>query len=159
LPGFANAASGDYTLAVTSTLIDKGIYLPGINASYVGAAPDIGAFEYQGYGFTLNAAPSARAILPGEVATFAVSIQPIGSFTATVALTISLPSSDLSINLAPLSIVPPGTATLIITSSASISTPTWFTIPITATSAGITQTIGVKLLVGGERVYLPIIRK
>ncbi|CAG0926821.1 hypothetical protein TFLX_00218 [Thermoflexales bacterium] len=159
LPGFADAASGDYTLAPSSTLIDKGLYLPGINPGYVGAAPDIGAFEYQGYGFTLNALPSARAIRPGEAATFAVNVQPIGSFSATVTLTATRPSSSLVINLAPLSIVPPGAATLIVTSSAGILTPTWYAIPITATSTGITQTIGVNLLVGGERVYLPIIRK
>jgi hypothetical protein len=159
LPGFANASSGDYTLAASSTLIDKGVYLPGINTGYVGAAPDIGAFEYQGYSFTLNVIPSARAILPGETTTFAVSVQPIGSFSTTVVLTTTSPSPDLIINLAPLSIAPPGAATLIVTSSASISTPTWYTVPVTGTSTGITQTIEINLLVGGERVYLPIIRK
>ncbi len=159
LPGFANASTSDYTLAASSTLIDKGVYLPGINTGYVGTAPDIGAFEYRGYGFTLSAVPSARVILPGEATNFAVNVQPIGSFTATVALTATNPSANLIVNLAPLSIAPPGAATLIVTSSLSISTPTWFTIPITATTAGITQTIGVNLLVGGERVYLPVIRK
>jgi hypothetical protein len=159
LPGFANASISDYTLAASSTLIDKGVYLPGINSDYVGAAPDIGAFEYQGYGFTLNATPFARAILPGEAASFAVSVQPIGSFTATVVLTTTRPSPDLIVNLAPLAIVPPGAATLIVTSSLSVSTPTWYSIPVTATSSGLTQTIIVNLLVGGVRVYLPIIRK
>jgi hypothetical protein len=159
IPGFANAASGDYTLAASSALIDKGVYLPGINSGYVGAAPDIGAFEYQGYGFTLNAVPSVRAILPGEATSFTVNVQPIGSFTSTVALTATNPSANLIINLAPLSITPPGAAALIVTSSASISTSTWFTIPVTATSSGITQTIGVNLLVGGVRIYLPIVRK
>jgi hypothetical protein len=159
LPGFADATLGDYTLTVTSTLIDKGVYLPGINTGYVGTAPDIGAFEYQGYGFTLNAVPSARAITPGDATTFAVNIQPIGSFTSTVALTVTNLSANLTINLTPLSIALPGSATLIITSSASISTPTWFTIPVTATSTAITRTIGLNLLVGGMHVYLPIIRK
>jgi hypothetical protein len=159
IPGFANAPTGDYTLAASSALIDKGVYIPGINTGYVGTAPDIGAFEYQCYGFTLNAVPSARAIMPGEATTFAVNVQPIGSFTSTVTLTATRPSPDLIINLAPLSIAPPGAATLIVTSSASISTPMWFTVPVTATSVGITQMIGVNLLVGGERVYLPVIRK
>jgi hypothetical protein len=44
-PGFTAPASGDYTLAGTSPLIDKGIPLPGINDGYSGSAPDIGAFE------------------------------------------------------------------------------------------------------------------
>jgi hypothetical protein len=159
LPGFADAGSSDYTLAASSALIDKGVYLPGINTGYVGAAPDIGAFEYQGYGFTLSAVPSARAIIPGDATNFAVNVQPIGSFTATVALTATSLSSDLIVNLTPLSIAPPGAAILIVTSSASISTPTWFTIPVTATSTAITRTIGLNLLVGGMHVYLPIIRK
>jgi len=46
LPGFANALIGDYTLAASSALIDTGVYLPGINTDYIGAAPDIGANEY-----------------------------------------------------------------------------------------------------------------
>jgi hypothetical protein len=45
-PGFANAAAGDYTLASTSGLIDKGLVIPGINGGYGGAAPDPGAFEF-----------------------------------------------------------------------------------------------------------------
>ena len=48
VPGFANAAGGDYTLDSASDLIDAGVVIPGINDGYVGAAPDIGAFEYRG---------------------------------------------------------------------------------------------------------------
>ena len=48
-PGFADAASGDYTLAPSSDLIDVGVVIPGINDqgtyAYQGLAPDIGAFE------------------------------------------------------------------------------------------------------------------
>jgi len=45
-PGFAGAASGNYALAPGSDLIDAGLVIPGINDGYVGAAPDIGAYEY-----------------------------------------------------------------------------------------------------------------
>ncbi len=45
-PGFVNAASGDYALAATSDLINKGVAIPGINDGYVGGAPDLGAFEF-----------------------------------------------------------------------------------------------------------------
>ncbi len=49
VPGFSNAAAGDYRLAPGSGLIDAGIVLPGINDvgahAYRGSAPDIGAFE------------------------------------------------------------------------------------------------------------------
>ncbi len=44
-PGFQAPAAGDYTLAAASPLVDKGLLIPGINASYRGAAPDLGAFE------------------------------------------------------------------------------------------------------------------
>jgi parallel beta-helix repeat protein len=45
LPGFKDAASGDYSLASNSALIDAGLVIPGINDDFVGDAPDIGAFE------------------------------------------------------------------------------------------------------------------
>jgi len=45
-PGFADAASGNYTLTPGSDLIDAGLAIPGINDGYVGAAPDIGAYEH-----------------------------------------------------------------------------------------------------------------
>ncbi len=48
-PGFADPGSGLYTLGAQSELIDAGVVLPGINdrgaAAYVGAGPDVGAFE------------------------------------------------------------------------------------------------------------------
>jgi hypothetical protein len=44
-PMFMNAAAGDYRLQPGSPGIDAGVYLPGINDGYSGAAPDAGAFE------------------------------------------------------------------------------------------------------------------
>jgi hypothetical protein len=35
----------------------------------------------------------------------------------------------------------------------------WYTLPITATGASVTQTASVNLLVGGVRVWLPVIFK
>ncbi len=45
LPGFKNPGAGDFSLSQDSALINKGIYIPGINEGYSGAAPDMGAFE------------------------------------------------------------------------------------------------------------------
>jgi hypothetical protein len=47
-PKFANTAEGDFSLPVTSPMIDAGITIPGINDHYTGKAPDIGAVEYGG---------------------------------------------------------------------------------------------------------------
>jgi parallel beta-helix repeat protein len=48
-PDFVNPASGDYSLAPNSKLIDAGVVIPGINDrghhAYQGLAPDIGACE------------------------------------------------------------------------------------------------------------------
>jgi parallel beta-helix repeat protein len=158
-PGFADAASGDYTLDPASDLIDAGLIIPGINDDYVGAAPDVGAYEYQGYGFTLAAAPSSRAVNPGDVATYTLSIQPISDFSATINLIAASPSPSLTLSLAPTATTPSVQATLTVTdthSGLTLLPGLWYIIPITATGGGVTQTASVGLLVGGARVYLPL---
>jgi len=47
-PLFANAPGNDFSLLAGSPMIDKGAVIPGITDGYVGAAPDIGAFELGG---------------------------------------------------------------------------------------------------------------
>lgn len=49
-PRFANAAGGDWSPAAGSPAIDGGLFLPGINDRYNGAAPDLGAIESAGSG-------------------------------------------------------------------------------------------------------------
>jgi parallel beta-helix repeat protein len=44
-PGFVAPASADFTPTSASPLVDRGVYIPGINDGYKGAAPDIGAIE------------------------------------------------------------------------------------------------------------------
>jgi hypothetical protein len=44
-PGFVAPASPDFTPVPGSPLIDRGLYLPGINDGYRGLGPDIGAIE------------------------------------------------------------------------------------------------------------------
>ena len=47
-PSFIDASGGNFNLKSSSSAIDKGTsnIASGITVSYVGAAPDIGAFEY-----------------------------------------------------------------------------------------------------------------
>ncbi|MEJ5309845.1 MAG: right-handed parallel beta-helix repeat-containing protein [Anaerolineae bacterium] len=61
VPGFVDAAAGDYTPSQTSDLIDAGVIIPGINDGYAGSAPDIGAYEFQP-ALALYAAPGNALI-------------------------------------------------------------------------------------------------
>jgi hypothetical protein len=44
-PGLVNPGGGDFTLLATSPNIDRGVLIPGINDTFSGSAPDVGAFE------------------------------------------------------------------------------------------------------------------
>lgn len=63
-PGFSDPSSHDYTLSAGSCLIDKGLVIPGVNDDFSGAAPDIGAFEYE-TAFGLAQAQMILKILAG----------------------------------------------------------------------------------------------
>jgi hypothetical protein len=158
-PGFADAAGSDYALDPASDLIDAGLIIPGINDDYVGAAPDIGAYEYQGDGFTLAVDPSSRAINPGGVATYTLLVQPVSNFSATVNLVAASPSPSLTLSLVPTAVTPLGQATLTVTDThvGTVLVPGLrYTVSITATGGGSTQTAQVGILVGGIRIYLPL---
>ena len=161
VPGFADAASGDFTLADSSELIDAGLVIPGINDDYLGSAPDIGAFEYEGFGFSLSAIPNRHAIQPGGTAVYTLSLQSRGGFTDTVQLAVSNPSSDLLVSLDADQAVPSAQVALTITDTHMAPLPVglFYTIPITATSGDLTQRINIYLLVGGMQVYLPLVFK
>jgi hypothetical protein len=161
-PGFADASNGDYNLDAASPLIDAGVVIPGINDGYAGAVPDIGAFEYRDVGFTLSVAPSVRAVAPGGVATYTLGVEPSGGFTETVTLQAASPSFSLTVSLVPTAVDPPGQAVLQVVdrhAEWTISPGLWYTIPVTATGGGFTQTVNAKLLTGGIHVFLPLTTK
>ena len=158
-PGFADAAGGDYTLDPAGDLIDAGVVIPGINDGYGGVGPDIGAFEYEGYGFSLTATPATQAVAPGGVATYRLDVHPVGGFTETVSLSTAGPSPGLTVGLAPVVVTPPGQATLTVTDmhAGPLLPGLWYSVPITGAGGGADQSIQVGLLVGGARVYLPLV--
>jgi Right handed beta helix region len=160
-PGFADAADGDYTLDPSSALIDAGLVIPGINDQYAGVGPDIGAYEYEGYAFSLSVTPPRQSIDPGGVAVYDIEVQPVGGFSDTVGLVTASPSPSLTVALVPPDVAPPGQATLTVTDthSGTLLSGLWYTMPITGTGGGVTQTVSVGLLVGGARLYLPLILK
>ncbi len=115
---------------------------------------------YPAQGWALEVIPASRAIDPGEVATYTVSVQAVvndGPFI-TVDLVAVSPSPYLTLHLAPTQIMVPGNATLTVTDTHSgtmLLPGVWYDVPITGTS-DLTQTVTARLLVGGARVYLPL---
>jgi hypothetical protein len=110
--------------------------------------------------FTLSPSPSARAIDPGGSTSYQLSTAIHGYWNGPVTVTVSSPSPSVMIGLSG-SIVPvPGSIALIVTDTHSIVTPAiWYSIPITATGSGVTHVMQAGLLIGGERVYLPLVLK
>jgi hypothetical protein len=129
------------------------------NSRGVGTAPDIGAVEYQDFGFTLLAEPGFRAIAPGETATFSLSVRPVGGFSASVVLTHSLAPPNLHVALAPDSVTPGRVAVLLLTDthSGSLLPGLAQTLVVTGTAPGASDSVTVTLMVGGIRLYLPAI--
>jgi hypothetical protein len=160
LPGFTNPATGDYTLADGSGLIDVGLFIPGINDDFIGDAPDIGAFEFINYGFTMQVTPLYQVIDPGGTAVYTIDMQPIRDFTETITLTINLPIS-LTASIVPEILTPPGQATLTITDTHTtpLSSGIWYSIEVFAEGGGASRVYPIWLLVGGSEVFLPIVKK
>ena len=127
----------------------------------VGAGSDVGAFEYQGFGFNLSTSPAARVIEAGGVATYTISLQAIAGFSSTVTLAAGSPSPNLIAGFTSGALTPTGQATLLLTSTLSppLMPGLYYSVPITATGGGVTKTVSVSVLVGGARLYLPVVTR
>jgi len=161
LPGFTNPVAGDYTLADGSGLIDVGLLIPGINDDFNGTAPDIGAFEFIDYGFTMQVTPLYQVIDPGGTAAYAIDIQPIRNFSETVSISlVNLPLS-LTASIEPNTLTPPGQTTLTITDTHTtpLSPGIWYTIEVLAEGGEASQLNEIWLLVGGKQIFMPMVRK
>jgi hypothetical protein len=116
----------------------------------------------QAHGFTLKTVPAMQVIEPGGVTAYQVTVTTGGNFSAPVTLTTDNPSPDLLLALAPSTLTPPGNATLTLTDThpaGPLLPGLWYNIPLVATGGGFTRTATLTLLVGGDRVYLPVILK
>ena len=110
--------------------------------------------------FVLTANPTSRAVEAGGVATYQLRFEKSAAFSSAITVTASSPSPSLTLKLSNTSVTPPITITLTITDAHPPgSPPIWYTIPITATGGSVTHTVNTSLLVGGERVYLPLVLK
>jgi hypothetical protein len=130
----------------------------GVEDLHWGTAYDIGRYEA---GFSLLAAPPSQGIEPGGVARYALRLYP-PDLPFDVGLVAASPSPSLTLRLDPASIGGDVTATLTITDShfePTLLPGVWYTVPITGTGAGFVRSTSVGLLVGGTRVYLPLISR
>ncbi|MFN8459608.1 MAG: VCBS repeat-containing protein, partial [Anaerolineae bacterium] len=112
--------------------------------------------------FALSNTPSARAIEAGNITTYAFKVKANDNFAGTVSLNVTNPSpANLTLNLTPSSVTPAGSVTLTVT-DLHVSNPVpglFYNLPIVATGGGVTRTVTVSLLVGGNKVYLPVVLK
>jgi len=122
-----------------------------------GSALDIGRYES---GFAVVAEPQGRAIDPGGVAQYILRLYP-PDLPHVVTLTTASHPPGLAVSLNPILIIPPGQAVLTVAdgNTGTLAVGLWYTVLITGTGGGFTQTSNVGLLVGGIRVYLPVILK
>jgi hypothetical protein len=129
----------------------------GVADAHWGGAYDIGRYEG---GFVLAAAPSSQAIEPGGTAHYLLELSP-PDLPHTVTVTLVSPSPYLTVTLSAAAIAPGAAVTLTVTDghSGPLVPGLWYSLPITGSGGGFTQTISVRLLVGGGRVYLPLVLK
>ncbi|MBU1879561.1 MAG: right-handed parallel beta-helix repeat-containing protein [Chloroflexi bacterium] len=164
---FVDPAGDDYHLQADSPAIDAGAVLPDVvddlagQPRPVGPAWDMGAYEYQGYGFALTAMPTTQVIDPGHATTYTLHTAPLGAFSPTITLTHSPAPPSLTMNLSPDAIAPGAGALLAVTDTHAV--PLWpglaYTIYVTGTGGSATAATVVYLQVGGLRLYLPLVLK
>ena len=110
--------------------------------------------------FTLSPSPAARAIDPGGTTSYQLTTAIRGYWSTPVAVTANSPSPSVTIGLSGSSVDVPGSITLIVTDTHPIGSPAiWYSIPITATGHGVTHVVNAGLLIGGLKVYLPLLLK
>ena len=97
---------------------------------------------------------------PGGSTSYQLSAAIHGYWNSPLTITASSPSPSVTIGLSGSIVNVPGAITLIVTDTHPAGSPAvWYSIPITATGSGVTHAVNAGLLVGGARVYLPLVRK
>jgi len=104
--------------------------------------------------------PVATAIEPGGLAAFTVQIQENADFTSTVNVHAAASAPGVNVTLSTDTVTPPAEVTVTVTDthgSGTLQPGQWYTITVTGDSGGTAHSASAKLLVGGSRVYLPLI--
>ena len=150
----ASANANDRGVTVLPTSLTTLLTAFGIGDPHWGTAFDIGRYEG---GFALLADPAAQAIEPGGTARYRLRLDP-PDLPHAVALTVVSPSPSLTVALNPTVLAPGGSVTLTVTDldTVPLQPGLRYTVPITGTGGGFTQTGSVDLLVRGAHLYLPL---
>ncbi len=129
------------------------------NPRPVGTGADLGAWEDQGYGVRITAVPMSQAIAPGETAAFTIQVSALGGYAEMVTVTAISPAPQLTLNISPETLTPPGAISLNASSShvSPLMPGVWYTIPVTLTGPAVSEAVGLSLLVGGSRLFLPVV--
>jgi hypothetical protein len=119
---------------------------------------DAGSGQVQG--FSMAVTPASQTIDPGQPVAFTLTVSYNGTFSQPVTLTATV-SPPLPLSLQPGMVITSATARLTLTDGhpAPLLPGIVHTIRITATGGGLTRSIQSRLLVGGERTYLPLLLK
>jgi uncharacterized membrane protein len=131
----SSLASGNYRIAVagTSGTARRTAYL----TLQVSPPPD----------FTLAASPASTSTLPGGSVSYAVDVGSLNGFAGSVALALSgLTAAQAGWSFAPSTVTGSGTATLTVTTSASIA-PATYRLTLAGTSGATTHSAAVSLVV------------
>lgn len=122
----------------------------------IGPAYDIGRYEA---GFRIILMPATQAMDPGGTVTYYLRLFPSDT-PYVVALSFANPSPYLTLSLSPAVITGAQVATLTVTDShpGLLMPGEWYILSITGVGSGFTNMVNLGLLVGGARIYLPVIR-
>lgn len=108
----------------------------------------------------LSITPAAQAIAPGRETSYTLHIDPAADFGSTVDISVSPPSSDLQLSLSDTTVSPPADVILTVTDThpaGSLSSGEWYKLTLTGSSGSNSYNTTADLLVGGTRVYLPLV--
>ncbi len=127
----------------------------GVEDYHWGDAYDIGRYEG---GFILRAAPTSQNVEPGGSVAYTLSLFP-SDLPHTVTLSAASPSPDLALNLSPETLTGAETAALTVqdTHGESGLSGVWYELPVSGVGGGFRHNLILKLLIGGERQYLPVV--
>lgn len=89
--------------------------------------------------FTFTMEPSSLTLVPGQSASFVISLTPLNGFTNPVTLSVSTLPSGVTAVFSPQTLTPPGTSLLTLNATTNAANGT-FTLNVTGTGGGITNT-------------------